>query len=78
MKWRDEGIISPDCNLYIWGSTKYKVHNWEDFISLPFADLELLGKAGNRFDGIYSKGDSASVDKIRQIVKSELENNIKI
>jgi hypothetical protein len=54
------------------------VSTWEDFIGLPFEDLELLGKAGKRFEGIYSLGDSNSVDTIRKIVKSELEKNIKI
>ena len=74
----EEEIISPDCKFYAWGSVKYSVFNWEDFISLPFEDLELLGKAGKRFDGIYSKGDAASIDTIRKIVKSELEKNIRL
>jgi hypothetical protein len=77
-EWMDAGIISPDCKFYAWGSIKYGVTNWEDFIGLPFEDLELLGKAGNRFDGIYTKGDTASVGTVRKIVKSELEKNIKI
>ena len=38
IKWMDEGIISPDCKFYAWGSTKYSVFNWEDFINLPFSD----------------------------------------
>lgn len=78
IKWMDEGIISPDCKFYAWGSTKYSVFNWEDFINLPFEDLELLGKAGKRFDGIYSSGDANSIATIRKIVRSELEKNIKI
>ena len=47
-------------------------------ISLPFSDLELLGRAGKRFDGIYTKGDSASIETVRKIVKSELEKNIRL
>ena len=77
-QWYEDGIISPEVKFYAWGSVKYSVFNWEDFISLPFEDLELLGKAGKRFDGIYTKGDVASIDTIRKIVKSELEKNIKI
>lgn len=77
-EWMETGVISPEAKFYAWGSTKWGVDNWADFISLPFEDLELLGRAGKRFEGIYTKGDSASVDTIRKIVKSELEKNIKI
>ena len=77
-QWYEEGIISPDVKMYAWGTTKYGVLRWEDFIGLPFEDLELLGKAGNRFDGIYRSGDANSIETIRNIVKSELEKNIKI
>lgn len=77
-QWMEDGMISPEARFYAWGSTKYAVHTWEDFIGLPFEILELLGKAGKRFDGIYTKGDSASIDTIRKLVKSELEKNIKI
>ena len=31
-EWMETGLISPDCNFYVWGSTKYAVANWTDFI----------------------------------------------
>ena len=77
-KWYSEGIISPEVTLHAWGDIKYHVANWLDFISLPFEDLELLGKAGRRFDSIYTKGDAPSIETIRKIVKSELEKNIRL
>lgn len=75
-KWYEDGIISPEAKFYAWGSTKYSVFSWEDFISLPFTDLELLGQAGKRFDGIYTRGDAASMETVRKIIKSELEKGI--
>ena len=76
IKWYEEGIISPDCKFYAWGSTKYGVARWEDFIGLSFQDLELLGQVGNRFNGIYSPGDPKSMETVRSIIKSELEKGI--
>jgi hypothetical protein len=75
-QWYEEGIISPDCKFYAWGSTKYGVQRWEDFIGLSFQDLELLGQVGNRFNGIYSPGDAKSMETVRSIIKSELEKGI--
>jgi len=77
------GLLSPDCRFYAWaegsgGNTKYGVSRWIDFISLPFEDLELLGKAGKRFDSIYEPGSTESVDKIRKIVKAEIEKGINL
>ena len=37
-QWYEDGIISPEVKFYAWGSVKYSVFNWEDFISLPFED----------------------------------------
>ena len=74
--WYASGVISPNVNMYAWGDTKFKVNRWEDFISLPFEDLELLGQAGKRFDGIYTPGDAKSMETIESIIKSELEKGI--
>ena len=35
-QWYEEGIISPDVKMYAWGTTKYGVLNWEDFIGTIF------------------------------------------
>ena len=39
-QWMAEGIISSEAKFYAWGSTKYSVTNWEDFVGLPFEDLD--------------------------------------
>lgn len=39
-------------------------------------DLVLLSRAGNRFDSLYTPGDPVSLNRIKDIVRSELEKGI--
>ena len=36
----------------------------------------MLNTAGNRFDALYDKGDGASLEKVKDIIRSELQKNV--
>lgn len=78
MKWKEQNIITDETHLYCWvGPIKYsKPYTWEEWLNLSIDDLVVLGKVGNRFDGILKPGDAGNIETLRQIVKEELQKGI--
>ena len=36
----------------------------------------MLNMAGNRFDALYDKGDAVSLEKVKDIIRSELQKGV--
>lgn len=80
-KWYQQGVINQDTRLYIvvggrkW--TKGKSYSWKEWMELPIADLELLGRMGSKLSGIY-KGDQTEemVQDLRETIKEEIRTGL--
>lgn len=75
VKWYKEGVIDQYTKLYAWDEVKYSVSKFEDLIKLPFDDLILLARVGNKLTGVFKPEDMTKeiLEMFRQTVKQEVQ-----
>jgi len=75
LKWRQTGVIDEYTRLYAWDEVKYSVGKFEDFMRLPFDDLILLARVGNKLTGIFKPEDMTKeiLEMFRQTIKQEVQ-----
>jgi hypothetical protein len=78
-KWYRTGVIDENTKLYAWDDLKYSVRKFDDFIRLPFDDLILLARVGNKLTGIFKPEDMTKeiLDMFRQTIKQEVQQQQK-
>lgn len=58
-KWRTEGLIADSCNFtVIFGTKRYTVKSWEEFINLKIEDLVLLNRTSLDVAGLFTGKDT--------------------
>lgn len=75
VKWYKTGIIDEYTKLYAWDEVKYNVGKFDDFIGLPFEDLILLARVGNKLTGVFKPEDMTKeiLEMFRQTIKQEIQ-----
>ena len=76
LQWRKDGPITQDANFTVWTDKKYSVPSFENWFNLSVDDNIMLNMAGNRFDALYDKGDADSLEKVKDIIRSELQKGV--
>ena len=76
LQWRKDGTIVDTAKFLVWTDKKYSVPSFENWFSLSVDDNIMLNMAGNRFDALYDKGDAVSLEKVKDIIRSELQKNV--
>ena len=76
LSWRKDGTITQDAHFTVWTDKKYSVPSFENWFSLPVDDNIMLNMAGNKFDALYDKGDAVSLEKVKDIIRSELQKSV--
>lgn len=78
ISWEKEGVIDDKTNLYAYANNgrKYSMpYTWDQFISLDFDSLVLLGEHGRKYAGLFTVGEKPElvIEAIRQKVKQEMQ-----
>lgn len=75
VKWYKQGIIDDYTKLYAWDDVKYSVSKFDDLIRLPFDDLILLARVGNKLTGVFKPEDMTKeiLEMFRQTIKQEVQ-----
>jgi hypothetical protein len=60
----------------VWTGKKYVVPSFENWFSLRVDDNVKLNMAGAHFDALYDKGGPVSLEKVKEIIHSELQKNV--
>ena len=76
LAWRRDGTITEDAHFTVWTDKKYSVPSFENWLNLSVDDNIMLNMASNRFDALYDKGDSVSLEKVKDIIRSELQKGV--
>ena len=70
------GTIVDTARFHVWTDRRYSVPSFENCLNLSVDDNVMLNMAGNRFDALYDKGDPVSLEKVKDIIRSELQNGV--
>lgn len=75
VKWYKTGVIDDYTKLYAWDDVKYTVRKFDDFVRLPFDDLILLARVGNKLTGVFKPEDMTKeiLEMFRQTIKQEVQ-----
>lgn len=76
LSWRKDGTIADTAKFLVWTDKKYSVPSFENWFNLSVDDNILLNLSGNRFDSLYDKGDPISLEKVKDIIRSELQKGV--
>jgi hypothetical protein len=76
LTWRKDGTIADSAKFLVWTDKKYSVPSFENWFNLSVDDNVMLNMAGNRFDALYDKGDPVSLEKVKDIIRSELQKGV--
>lgn len=76
LAWRKDGTIVDSAKFLVWTDKKYAVPSFENWFNLSVDDNIMLNMAGNRFDALYDKGDAVSLEKVKDIIRSELQKDV--
>jgi hypothetical protein len=76
LQWRKDGTIIDSAKFLVWTDKKYSVPSFEIWFNLSVDDNIMLNMAGNRFDALYNNGDAVSLEKVKDIIRSELQKNV--
>ena len=76
LAWRQDGIIVDSAKFIVWSDKKYSVPSFENWFNLSVDDNIMLNMAGSRFDALYDKGDPVSLEKVKEIIRSELQKSV--
>ena len=76
LAWRKDGTIVDSAKFLVWTDKKYSVPSFENWYNLSVDDNIMLNMAGNRFDALYDKGDVVSLEKVKDIIRSELQKGV--
>jgi hypothetical protein len=76
LAWRKDGTIVDTAKFLVWTDRKYSVPSFENWFNLSVDDIIMLNMAGNRFDALYDKGDPVSLEKVKEIIRSELQKGV--
>ena len=76
LSWRTDGTIVDSAKFLVWTDKKYSVPSFENWFNLSVDDNIMLNMAGNRFDALYDKGDAVSLEKVKDIIRSELQKGV--
>ena len=76
LTWRADGTIVDSAKFAVWTDKRYSVPSFENWLNLSVDDNIMLNMAGNRFDALYDKGDPVSLEKVKDIIRSELQKGV--
>ena len=76
LAWRADGTITDTAKFLVWTDKNYSVPSFENWFNLSVDDNIMLNMAGNRFDALYHKGDAVSLEKVKDIIRSELQKGL--
>ena len=76
LEWRADGTITDTAKFLVWTDKKYAVPSFENWFNLTVDDNIMLNMAGNRFDALYDKGDPVSLEKVKDVIRSELQKGV--
>ena len=76
LAWRKDGTIVDTAKFAVWTDKRYSVPSFEHWLNLSVDDIVMLNMAGNRFDALYDKGDPVSLEKVKDIIRSELQKGV--
>jgi len=76
LMWRKDGTIVDTARFHVWTDRRYSVPSFENWLNLSVDDNVMLNTVGNRFDGLYNKGDAVSLEKVKEIIRSELQKGV--
>jgi hypothetical protein len=76
LTWRKYNTITETANFMVWTDKKYHVPSFENWLNLSVDDNVMLNSVGARFDALYDKGDPVSLEKVKDIIRSELQKGV--
>jgi hypothetical protein len=76
LAWRSDGTIVDTTRFYVWTDKRYTVPSFANWFNLSVDENIMLNSAGNRFDALYDKGDPVSLEKVKDIIRSELQKGV--